>query len=188
MPDGAERFPDAYAHVVDVMRRAGAGNIAWSFHVVPDYGPSWNRGALYYPGERYVDWIGLSVYGLTQGARGAPSFRSIMDREYPRLAAISRAKPLAVLEFAVEESRLPSEKARWITSAFRDLRARRWPRIKAALWWNELVDWEALLGDAGKGLAPSDFRIDSSRAARSAYRRAASDPFFRSRPSFACRG
>jgi hypothetical protein len=186
VPDGAERFSDAYGHVVEVMRRAGARNITWSFHVVPDYGPSWNKGALYYPGDRYVDWIGLSVYGLTEGKRPAASFRSLVDREYPRLAAISRAKPLAVMEFAVEESGRPEEKGHWITSAFRDLRAERWPRIKAAVWWNELVDWEELLGEAGKGMEPSDFRINSSRAARSAYRRAASDPFFRSRPSFAC--
>jgi hypothetical protein len=59
--------------------------------------------------------------------------------------------------------------------------------MRAAVWWNERLDWELPLGEAGRGLPPNDLRIDSSTAARSAYRRAARDSVFLGKPSVACR-
>jgi Glycosyl hydrolase family 26 len=178
-PDGAERFRDAYRHVVDVMRGTGARNLTFSFHVVPDYGPPWNRFRLYYPGDRWVDWIGASVYGTVLGGRHIEeSFRAAMDRVYPALAALSRARPLAVLEMGADEGARPGEKARWIERAFRDLSSRRWPRVKAALWWNETVR-----------LPPSPvlrLGIDSSPASLRAFRRSVADPFFKDRATFSC--
>jgi Glycosyl hydrolase family 26 len=178
-PDGAERFRDAYRHVVDLMRSTGARNLTFSFHVVPDHGPAWNRFRLYYPGDRWVDWIGASVYGTVVGQqRIQESFRSAMDRLYPALAALSTVKPLAVLELGADEGARPGEKARWISRAFGDLRASRWPRVKAALWWNETVR-----------LPPNPvlrLRIDSAPASLEAFRRAVRDPFFRDRATFRC--
>jgi beta-mannanase len=67
------------------------------------------RSAL--PGDRYVNWIGLSAYGTQPGSRGiGESLRSIMDREYPRLAALSRSKPLALMEFGVDEGTHPAQR------------------------------------------------------------------------------
>ncbi len=103
-PDGPERFVDAYRHIIDLCRAAGAGNITWFFHVdaysQPDV--SWNAASEYYPGDAFIDWIGVSVYGAQTPPESWQSFSEILDDIYPALTAISN-KPVAVLEFGVTE-------------------------------------------------------------------------------------
>lgn len=107
-PDGPERFKDAYIHIVELFRARGAENVNWVFHVNAGSHPdeAWNSMASYYPGDGYVDWIGISVYG-PQTPREArqywETFTEIMDTYYPELAALSDEKPLAVLEYGVVE-------------------------------------------------------------------------------------
>jgi beta-mannanase len=65
LPDGPERFRDAYRHIVDICRNKGGNNLTWFFHVDVGAWPKqpWNtRFANYYPGDAYVDWIGISDY------------------------------------------------------------------------------------------------------------------------------
>jgi beta-mannanase len=66
----------------------------------------WNSMASYYPGDDYVDWIGISVYGpqsRKQARQYWETFTDLMDEYYPELAALSSDKPLAVVEFGVTE-------------------------------------------------------------------------------------
>jgi len=107
-PDGPERFRDAYRHIVDLFNAEGADNITWVFHVDADGWPkeSWNSMGSYYPGDDYVDWIGISVYGPQSPSDAREyweTFTEIMDVCYSEFCAISTAKPLAVLEFGVTE-------------------------------------------------------------------------------------
>lgn len=141
--DGPERFRDAYRHIIQVVRGEGASNITWVFHVddedVPD--ENWNRLEHYYPGDEWVDWIGVSVYGAgtpmdTECAR----FRDDMDAVYPRLTALSADKPIVLLEFGVTSSNPYCEQATWAEDALKDLIALRWPRVSGFSWWNER--WE----------------------------------------------
>lgn len=108
LPDGPERFRDAYRHIIELFRGQGVGNVTWVFHVncenIPD--ESWNRMASYYPGDDYIDWIGISAYGALTPKEARQEWRlftEIMDISYPEFAAISANKPLAVLEFGVVE-------------------------------------------------------------------------------------
>ncbi len=106
--DGPERFRDAYRHIIDLFRSEGVENVTWVFHVNSENFPedTWNNMAAYYPGDDYINWIGVSAYGaLTpkEARQDWRSFTDIMDICYPELAAISASKPLAVLEFGVVE-------------------------------------------------------------------------------------
>lgn len=106
--EGPKRFKDAYRHIVDLFRAQGADNITWVFHVNAGSYPDeeWNSMTAYYPGDEYIDWIGISVYGpLTpkEGRSYWETFTEIMDAYYPELCAISAEKPLVVLEFGVVE-------------------------------------------------------------------------------------
>ncbi len=172
LADGPERFRDAYRHIVDLFRRHGARNVTWFFHVNSDSWPraAWNRMAAYYPGDEYVDWIGVSVYGSQAPGDDWTGFVPALDAAYPELAAISAAKPLALLEFAVAEDPRRGDKGKWIASALQALRAGRYPRLRASCWWHEA--WE---NDDG---SVSDLRIDSSPGALAAYRAGVADPFF----------
>ncbi|HJX41187.1 MAG TPA: glycosyl hydrolase [Anaerolineales bacterium] len=137
---GPERFRDAYRHIIRTMRREGAGNILWVFHANHEDNPrtSWNRLENYYPGDDYIDCLGVSVYGaLTPLEKEWPEFRPSLDAAYPRLAALSPARPIVVLEFGAAGNNPGGDAAAWAEQAFSDLVRSRWPRVIGFSWWNE---------------------------------------------------
>ncbi|GIK78236.1 MAG: beta-mannanase [Thermoleophilia bacterium] len=175
--DGPERFRDAYRHIVDVCDSEGAENITWFFHVDAAGAPgaAWNDIAAYYPGDAYVDWIGVSAYGSLRPDYGWRSFRRVYGRARAELRALG-GKPIAVLETGVREDRgSPGRKARWTARMLRDAR-RRFPEIAAISWWNERY--------RDNGFAV-DLRIDSSASARRAYRRGVRGRAYATRARFA---
>ena len=175
LADGPERFR-AYRHLVDLSRAAGADDLTWVFHVNGDSWPrtAWNRPAAYYPGDAYVDWIGVSIYGTgrrvsTTAASGASSTAStrgcvpsLRTSRWRCWSGGSRRGPDAAPR--------PDGSA----DALRVLRSGRWSRIKAASYWHE--DWPEADGSV------TDLRIDSSRGAARAYRRGVAPRFFVTRP------
>jgi Glycosyl hydrolase family 26 len=181
-PDGPERFRDAYRHIVDLCRAEGGGNLTWFFHVdVGSYPEAeWNSDfANYYPGDDYVDWIGISDYGQLVPGESWEDFRTRLDRVYARLDALAAPgdKPIAVLEYGARESgRRPGRKARWIRAAIDSVLSGRYPRIAALSYWHER--WRN--GDG----SVSNLRIDSSRHTRSAYRRGVDSRRFSSEALF----
>ncbi len=179
VPDGAERFRDAYRHVVDVCRAAGASNITWFFHVDVEGAPAaaWNAPSVYYPGDAYVDWIGVSAYGSLHPSYPWQSFRRRWSAAREEILALG-PKPIALLETGVREDfRHRGRKARWTRAMLRDVR-QRFPEIRAVSWWNERYR------DAG---ATIDLRVDSSRSSLRAYRRGVSAPAYTATPRFAPR-
>jgi uncharacterized glyoxalase superfamily protein PhnB len=176
--DGPERFRDAYRHLVDLSRAAGAGNLTWVYHVNGDSWPRkpWNTPAAYYPGDDYVDWIGVSIYGSQGPGEFSGSFRRLLDDVYPKLRALSPDKPLAVLEWGIAQRPARGTKAGWIHHALYWLGHGHWPRVKAASYWHE--DWRESDGSL------TNLRIDSSSAACRAYRHGVAAGFFTSRTVF----
>lgn len=172
LADGPERFRDAYRHLIDLFRSEGVNNVTWVLHLDAHSEPDerWNDYAAYYPGDDYIDWIGVSVYGAQTPAvlrRWNPPFRDVMDYVYRKAVRISKTKPIAVLEFGVVEN---ENKANWIRDALRDLSSGRYPRVKAISWWHS--NWQ---NDDGSW---SYMKIDSSPGALAAYQEAIADPSF----------
>jgi hypothetical protein len=171
-PDGAERFRDAYRHVVTLFRAEGATNVTWFFHA-DTYPPHqwWNTLDWYYPGDAYVDWLGISNYGSLTAGGPIVNFAAKLDASgvYPLLARLS-ARPMAVVEMGVVDGPA-GVKPEWIRRAFAALRSGRYRRIRGAVWW----DWRY------PGI---DTRIDSSPAALAAFRAGIQGRFFDARPRF----
>ena len=139
-PDGPERFKAAYIHIIELARQEGAVNIAWVFHVNSDDYPDekWNRLEDYYPGDEYIDWLALSVYGAqTPSDEGWPAFRDVMDEAYRRLEAVSTQRPILLAEFGVTSGHPGGKQEEWARAALADLVAGRWPRLAGFSWWNE---------------------------------------------------
>jgi hypothetical protein len=176
LADGPERFRDAYRHLVELARGAGASDLTWVFHVNGDSWPrrAWNTPSAYYPGDDYVDWIGVSIYGSQRADEYYGSFRRLLDEACPALCSLSVDKPIAVLEWGIAQRPSHGTKAGWIRNALRALRNGRWSRVKAVSYWHE--DWREADGSV------TDLRIDSSRAALQAYRRGVASPRFVTRP------
>jgi hypothetical protein len=159
---GPARFVAAYRHLVELAGEEGADNLTWFFHVNNRSYPRrpWNSIGSYYPGDAYVDWLGVSVYGsLDPAERRFPSFARLLRPAYRRLAALSD-EPIAVLEYGTRQG---PRKPRWIRNAIRSIARGRFPRVRALAYWNEAFP-------DGRG-GSTDLRIDSDPASRRAYRR-----------------
>ena len=174
--EGPELYKKAYRYVVDRVRAQGVKNIDWVFHVNNASMPNepWNRMANYYPGDNYVDWLGLSAYGkLFPGPWWirfedlTPSFAEVCD--------LHPTKPFILAEWGIGEFPKNGNKAEWLNSAFKRL-GTEFPRLKAAVFWHER--WQ------NDDLSYSNLRVNSSTEALEAYRNGIAAPFWLSRPSY----
>ncbi len=154
---GAEKFQNAYRHIIDSMRKAGASNISWVFHVNAYDWPenNWNSFEAYYPGDSYIDWFGLSVYGVQSPKETTwGDFSEALDDAIPRLKTLSNDKPIFVVEFG--SSVHPRLRASdWADEALSALLSGRWPEVRGFSWWNETFQ------NDNKPANNSDFRVQS---------------------------
>ncbi len=153
--DSVLRFREAYRRIVRIAREERAWNVRWVFHIDPWDDPvqPWNRFENYYPGDEWIDWVGVSVYGRqVPKDKVALTFRQQMDWVYGRLRILTR-KPVLVCEFG--NIRDPIQ-AGWARAALADLVARRWPAVIGFSWWNA-----AFFNDDVTG-GESDMRVQDS--------------------------
>lgn len=179
-PDGPERFRDAFRRVVRLSREAGASNVTWVFHVdaTPDPDVWWNQARWYWPGDRWVDWLGLSAYGSQSPNEPVEPIDSQLDRGYRDVAALSRRAPIALLETGV--SAAPGrDTGSWTRDAFATIASGRYPRLRGVAWWHER--WTSDDGSV------SDLRIDSTAAQLRAYRSATAGGRYVTQLRTACR-
>jgi hypothetical protein len=169
-PDGAERYRDAYRHVVSLFRAEAVTNVSFVFDAAAlPAGDDWNDVRLYYPGDAYVDWLGISVDGSVDAEGELAPFTRQVDESgvYTTLTSLSK-RPVAIADLGAVEN-AAGEKAGWIRDAFRALRSGRYPRVKAVTW--------AALGGVKT-------RIDSSPGARAAFRSGVSGSYFAGHAQF----
>jgi hypothetical protein len=181
---GPETFKKAWRHVVDRVRARGATNILWVFHLMNFSIPqdTWNYADQYYPGADYVDWLGLSVYGMQYREEHWSEFSAVpvngklegglLDWPYQELCLLDAKKPIMLAEWGVGEFPDFGSKSRWIREAFAEMKKR--PRIKAAIFWHER--WE---NDEGHY---SNLHVNSSPEALEAYRKGVADPMWLDKP------
>jgi mannan endo-1,4-beta-mannosidase len=148
-----------YRHVHDVFAAAGAlADAAFVWNPNNDDLPAyrWNAAALYYPGDAYVDWVGLTAYNLGTGQPGSAwrSFAQAYGATYARDLALYPGKPLLITEFASNDA--GGDKAAWITDMFRVLPD--FPAIRYAVWW------DADQGDLHYALAQPPAALAAMRA------------------------
>ena len=189
--EGPELFKKAWRHVVDRVRARGAANVIWVFHVMDYCDPldEWNMAAEYYPGSEYVDWMGFSLYGIQfpSDPEWAPFF-DLFDWPYTELTRIDPEKPIMLCEWGVGEFPKKGDKGAWIRDGFRIMAdEKKYPRMKAAVYWNER--WQNSASDADTQANEnagkySDLRVNSSPGAVEAYRQGAASPFFLADPVF----
>jgi hypothetical protein len=176
LADGPEKYRDIYRRVVNIFKAEGASNVTFFFHVVSGNKPDlpWNTMSAYYPGDEFVDWIGVSVYSAQFRGDFWEDFSESMDVAYPELAALSADKPLAILELGIiEDENRSFRKADWIIDAFASLKEGRYPRVHGVSYWHESA-W-AVDGN-------NNMRIDSSQESLAAYRDEIADPLFLATP------
>lgn len=137
--EGADKFINAYRRIINISREEEANNILWVFHVDDSDIPNqtWNRMERYYPGDDWVDWIGVSIYGAQKPfEKNWPLFSNMMDKVYPRLIKMSPDKPIIVAEFGVTQGYPDKDQAIWADNALKNLIKGRWQNVIGFSWWN----------------------------------------------------
>jgi beta-mannanase len=140
LADGPERFRDAYRHIIAICRTEGAVNITWVFHIDIESTPdeSWNQFENYYPGDEWINWIGISVYGTyTPMSPYYSIFRISMDRIYPRILKLAPDKPIIVAEFGTAKNNPFVDQVVWTRNALTDITSLRYQNLIGFSWWNE---------------------------------------------------
>jgi len=167
------KYAQAWRRMVGIFRAQGAANVRWVFN--PNAGnpltwratgaSHWNWYANYYPGDAYVDYVGMHGFNAPR-VFNAPwaSFDVLFDgdgadRMLSDLIARFPGKPVIIGEFASDEGS-GDAKAEWIRAAFRRLRSH--AAVAGAVWFNMTKE--------------TTWRVDSSSSALAAYREVLADP------------
>jgi hypothetical protein len=173
---GPEKVVAVWKYVVDRFKAVGADNVKWLW--VP-HGPStdlstepWNNVSNYWPGDEYVDWIGLDGYNFYPkdpwgNERPMRDFDNCFRDLYDSCAVLGN-QPMMIAEFGTGEFQTKNfDKAAWITDAFNKIK-NEYPRLKMFTWFNinKELDW----------------RVNSSPEALEAFKNIMKDPYFISSP------
>jgi len=154
--DGPEKYRDAYRHIIDLFRAQKVSNVTWFFHPNIQSSPNeeWNLPKYYYPGDEYIDWIGISIYGAFYPKKSYwDTFDDILKENYQNILEISSTKPLAILEMGVTDHHISGKKSKWIEDAFKTILSQKYLNFKAINYWHESWDDDGSL---------ASLKIDSS--------------------------
>lgn len=140
-----ENYKKIFQYVVDKFRKVSADNALWAFCPNVDSIPNetWNLASNYYPGDAYVDLLGMDGYDWGNPSR---PFKDIFLPLFQQIKAISPGKPIFIFETAIERS--AAERTNWIKEAI--TASIEW-QIKGLVWFqaNKEKDWRIgrTLGD-----------------------------------------
>ena len=181
---GPETFKAAYRRVVDRVRARGATNVIWVFHFMNYSMPQeeWNLIKYYYPGPKYVDWLGMSVYGQQYVEDNWSSFEPLLDWPYTEITELDPTKPVMLAEWGIGEFPQFGSKSDFIKEAFKTMR--KYPKLKAAIYWNERWQNEPSTNPDGtyQDGGYSNLRVNSSPEALAAYRKGVGERYWIGRP------
>jgi hypothetical protein len=162
--DGAT-FRAAWHRLHEIFRASGADNAewVWSPHVrdrrASDFAP-------FFPGIEAVDWVALDGYnwGRSQSSSRWRGFDAIFGRSYRQLVALAPDRPLMLAEIGCAED--GGDKAAWIRDALLTTVPRRYPAVRAVVWFHANPPGHA------------NWRVDSSPAALAAWREVVASPAY----------
>jgi hypothetical protein len=149
----------ALRHVIRIFRAEGAHNVK---HV---WSPNVGTFSAFWPGDEWVDYLGLDGYNFGSIYNQWRSFDEVFGSSYREIVRLSD-KPLIITEFSSNER--GGDKAAWVRHTFSADTARRYPRIRAYVWFDENKEAD---GEA-------DWRVNSSGASLDAFRSVLRQSFY----------
>jgi hypothetical protein len=157
--DDPQGYVDCWRYLHRVFTQQGAHNVAWVWSINWNNRPpvASNRFQSYYPGDSYVDWVGLSGYDL-----GHESPQTLYD---PLYNAYASRKPVFVTEIAAADFGGVT-KGDFIRKFSAYVAAR--PAIGAVAWFDTDTHPDA----------PYNWRIDANADSLAAYKAMAASARF----------
>jgi hypothetical protein len=162
----------AWSRIVDRFRARGATNVEWCWcpgGFGDDGAHMGGENALaniesLYPGDEYVDWVGIDVYNHSPEA-ATLSMKQLLEQGgniYGVVRKLAPDKPVMLPEYGCNEQSDGGKPGFW-TGIQKDL-PRYFPAIRAIACWDRNLD----------GM----FRVDNTAASLERYKLLANDPYF----------
>ncbi|MGN6256895.1 MAG: choice-of-anchor D domain-containing protein [Solirubrobacterales bacterium] len=154
-------YVEAWRHFHDVVEEEGATNVTWAWIVNTIWSDPESDPTPYYPGDAYVDWVGMDAYNWGRNPIQPDIWLSPEQAIGPTLEVLEKIapnKPVALTEVASTEH--GGSKASWIRD-FLGSYLPDHPKIKAMFWFN----W-----NIPEGALQYDWPIESSVTAEQAFR------------------
>lgn len=132
-----KEFVKAYRHIVDLMRKKGVNNVAFVWHSYASKPFKDYPLSAWYPGDDYVDWIGISVFGHAYGgADFGPYCDTVLNfaKEHKKPIMIAESNPVKGID--KESTKVWDQ---WFVNFFNFIYNK---NIKAVSFINE--DWQKL--------------------------------------------
>jgi beta-mannanase len=128
----------AWRHVHDIFTQIGAKNVIWVWSPNITYTGSANLAELY-PGNNYVDWVGLSGYYGTPGMLVYRSFDATFGQTIAQLRRFT-SKPIVITETGA--TNVNGLMATWVNQMFQQLPAH--GDIIGVIWFEgvTVIDWQ----------------------------------------------
>jgi hypothetical protein len=130
----------AIRHIWQIFEDQGANQYAtwvWEAFCPARYGTLVADPEQYYPGDKYVDWIGLNVFANLKNHYISENtmFSELMSKTYEQMRKNHPQKPIMVSEFG----RTPGDnQPLWLVDAFRRMKNNFTP-IKAAIYYDNIT-------------------------------------------------
>ncbi len=155
-------YVKAWRHVHDIFTQVGATNVMWVWDVNIEFAGISSINYLY-PGDVYVDWVGMNGYNNGTAFSGSSwqSFYQVFYQTYVDLQAIT-SKPIMIGEMGSAEK--GGNKANWISDMLYAQLVTNFTKVKAVIWFdlNKETDW----------------RVDSSTTSLQAFKDAIQEPMY----------
>jgi len=158
-------YKEAYRYIYAIFQETEANNAIWVWNPNGGDFPNfrWNHALMYYPGDEYVDVVGLTAYNTgtyyAQVGEKWSSFSQLYDSLYADACRLYD-QPLMITEFACASA--GGDKEAWVEDMFAQLE--RFDRIKVAVWWDG-EDYDA------QGNVARSYVIDETEGLMDIFRR-----------------
>jgi beta-mannanase len=164
-------YVKAWRHLHDLFTAARVTNVTWLWSPNVTYTGATALAGLY-PGDGYVDWIGLSGYYGTAGRTSYLTFDAIFTHTLAELRTFAN-KPVIVAETGATNA--AGQQAAWIQQMFTQLPEH--PEIIGVIWFEAVkeIDWRianSTVSAAAYGAGAADPRYDTPWALNGYPRRA----------------
>ena len=165
-----------WRHVHDIFQQEGANNLViwtWAPNIINNMQPPSHATqeflAGYYPGDAYVDWVGLSGYLRPPWRAGNDfTFSYTYDSSLAQLRALT-SKPILLAEVGASET--DGHKPAWVKSFFDGFADPKNADIIGFSWFSL-----AITSYVGGERSTNDWRIDSRSDSLAAFSRGISQP------------
>ncbi len=129
-----DEYRKAWRRMYNIAEQIGAAAqhiFVWSPNYLSFPNEEWNKMEKYYPGDQYVDWVGLSSYPPSLGASSSEAIRYPIENIAEAYEKYAHYKPFMISEGGYSESVDP---VRWVKEWF-EFKTKR-PHVKAVIWEN----------------------------------------------------